>query len=297
MLTGGILYRRGVKQNTRAQKGLQEHLDGLVRTSNVARNLSADPIRFVHAATDMDREVVALIAASLAFGNVKMIGASITRCLAALSGQPRAFVMEASLAELNLALDGFVHRVYRGADVAVMLANVGAILRQHGTLGAWVAQLHHRSDGDITTTLAVFADALRGERASRGLQHLLPDARKGSACKRLLLLFRWMVRNDNVDFGLWKIPTRDLLIPVDTHVLRISRNLGLTTRNDASLKTSREITRALQTLDANDPVRYDFALCHLGISRDCPSKQVAQKCAACVVKPICTVWQIGRKKT
>ena len=102
-----------------------------------------------------------------------------------------------------------------------------------------------------------------------------------------------MVRpDDGIDLGLWpEVPTRALVIPVDTHIHRIGANLGFTRRTDASLRTALEITHALSRLDPNDPVKYDFALCHMGVSRACPSRRVEDKCAACIVKPICTRWR------
>jgi uncharacterized protein (TIGR02757 family) len=146
--------------------------------------------------------------------------------------------------------------------------------------------------GELREGLARFADALRGERASRSLRHLVPDPRAGSACKRQLLYLRWMVRPaDGVDLGLWPLSPAQLIVPVDTHVHRIAKNLDLTRRNDASWRTAEEITAALREMDPHDPVRYDFALCHLGVSRACPSRRDSDKCAACVLKPVCVRWR------
>ena len=126
----------------------------------------------------------------------------------------------------------------------------------------------------------------------RGLSHLVPDPAKGSASKRLFLYLRWMIRKDDgVDLGLWPIDPSLLVIPVDTHIHRIARNLGLTRRSDASLRTAVEITAALRRLDPKDPVRYDFALCHMGVSRECPSRRDEEKCARCVVQSVCTRWR------
>ncbi len=122
----------------------------------------------------------------------------------------------------------------------------------------------------------------------------MPDPRAGSACKRLLLYVRWMVRPaDGVDLGLWPLDPSLLVIPVDTHIHRIGRNLGLTERNDASWRTAEEITAALRHLDAADPVRYDFALCHMGVSRDCPSRRDPAKCEPCVLRPVCRAYGAG----
>jgi endonuclease III len=98
---------------------------------------------------------------------------------------------------------------------------------------------------------------------------------------------------DGIDLGLWPVPPSDLVIPVDTHILRISRNLGLTGRRTASWATAEEITAKLRELDPEDPVKYDFALCHLGVSRQCPSSPEHDKCARCVLQEVCGVWSAG----
>jgi uncharacterized protein (TIGR02757 family) len=104
-----------------------------------------------------------------------------------------------------------------------------------------------------------------------------------------------MIRNDDgVDLGLWassELDARELLIPVDTHILRIAQNLGLTARHDASWRTASDITQALRRFDPNDPVKYDFALCHLGISQACPSRRDPQRCEPCVLRPACLHWR------
>jgi uncharacterized protein (TIGR02757 family) len=182
-----------------------------------------------------------------------------------------------------------------------MLASAGALRRAHGTLGAYFSA-RFEAHGELREALADLADALRGgalgdaRPPSRGLAHLVPDPRKGSASKRLLLWLRWMVRpDDGVDLGLWDVPASALLIPVDTHVHRIARNLGLTRRKDASWRTAEEITAVLRRFDARDPVRYDFAICHLGVSRSCPSRRDEVKCASCVVRTACRHWGRSRE--
>ena len=110
-----------------------------------------------------------------------------------------------------------------------------------------------------------------------------------------MLYARWMIRSaDGVDLGLWPISPSALLIPVDTHIHRISRNLGLTKRRTASWATAEEITAELRKFDPEDPVKYDFALCHLGVSRDCPSRPLLIKCENCVLQDVCSVWKTSR---
>lgn len=277
---------------------LRRELNRLLEGHDAAAHRARDPVSFVHAfPSPADREVVGLIASSLAFGNVVAIKRSVARVLDVLGPAPAQAVDALSRAELEARLDGFVHRVWRGAHVAALLANAGALRRAHGSLGAVLAETLSRAP-DLREALACFADALRGPDPDRGLAHLVPDPRAGSACKRLLLYLRWMCRPaDGVDLGVWPIPASALIIPVDTHVLRIGQNLGLTARRDASWRTAEEITASLRALDAQDPVRYDFAICHLGVSRACPSRRDPEKCRACVVKRVCTHWRADARTT
>jgi len=206
---------------------------------------------------------VGLLASSLAFGNVVAARRSIDRVLTALGPEPAVTVEGAKPAELRRRLRGFVHRIYRDEHLASVLWRAGGLLREHETLGNAFTQFHEASGGDFREGLARFADALRGDTTSRSLRHLVSDPRAGSACKRLVLYARWMVRPaDGVDLGLWPIE---------------------------------EITAALRQFDPEDPVKYDFALCHLGVSRECPSRPDPAKCERCVLQSVCSVWKPERR--
>jgi uncharacterized protein (TIGR02757 family) len=118
----------------------------------------------------------------------------------------------------------------------------------------------------------------------------LPDARGPGASKRWNLYLRWMVRGpDAVDLGAWRglVPASVLVVPLDTHVHRVARCLGLTRRRDASWRTAEEITAALRRIDPDDPVRFDFALCHLGMSGACPARRDPARCAVCPLEGVC----------
>jgi uncharacterized protein (TIGR02757 family) len=288
---------------TRArERRLAERLDTLVATSDSAARRATDPVDFVHRFEDPhDQEVVGLVSATLAFGNVVAVRKSIARVLDVLGPHPAHALDDPK--RLRRRLRGFVHRVYRGEHVATMLEHAGHLRRAHGTLGraferdlaAADAAMPDDLAGAFREALARFADSLRGEGPhERGLEHLVPDPRRGSACKRLALYLRWMIRPaDGVDLGLWSVDPARLVIPVDTHIHRIATNLGLTERRDASWKTATEITERLRRFDADDPVRYDFALCHLGVSRDCPSKRDPVRCEGCALRTVCLRWRRG----
>ena len=272
--------------------GIRERLDSLLASCDAASRRSHDPVDFVHRyAGTPDREIAGLVASSLAFGNAAAARKSIGLVLDRLGPEPAALVCSTDARALRRRLDGFVHRIYRADHLAGLLSRAGGLLRAHGAVGEAFSLHYERTDGSFRESLACLADALRGDADDRSTRHLVSDPRAGSACKRLVLYARWMIRpEDGVDLGLWPIPPSALVIPVDTHVHRISRNLGLTRRRTASGATAEEITDALRQLDAADPVKYDFALCHLGVSRDCPSRPDPDKCARCVLKEVCEVW-------
>ncbi|MBW2187983.1 MAG: TIGR02757 family protein [Deltaproteobacteria bacterium] len=273
-------------------------MNALLATCDAESTRTRDPVDCVHRyARPRDQEIVGLIAASLAFGNAVAARRSIDRVLITLGPEPAAMVEGASYDQLRDRLRGFVHRIYRAEHLAAVLSRAGELFRVHGSLGNAFVQFHQASDGHFREALARFADALRGDTTSRSLRHLISDPRAGSACKRLVLYARWMVRPaDGVDLGLWPIAPSELVIPVDTHIHRISRNLGLTNRRTASWATAEEITAALREFDPEDPVKYDFALCHLGVSRECPSRPEPDKCQQCVLQDVCSVWAPGGVK-
>jgi uncharacterized protein (TIGR02757 family) len=291
-------FARQYSKNTSEVDGIRERLDVLLAACDAEVTRGRDPVDFVHRYGDpRDQEIVGLIASCLAFGNVVAARRSIDRVLTAVGPKPATMVMDLGHAELRDRLRGFVHRIYTGEHLASMLWRAGDLCRRHETLGNAFAHFHRVGGGDFRDALARFADALRGDSASRSLRHLVSDPRAGSACKRLLLYARWMVRPaDGVDLGLWAIAPSELLIPVDTHIHRISRNLGLTDRRTACWATAEDITAALRKFDPEDPVKYDFALCHLGVSRACPSRPDTAKCERCVLQDVCSVWTKGRGK-
>ncbi len=279
--------------------GIRERLDQLLASCDAESTRRRDPVDFVHAYDEpRDQEIVGLVAASLAFGNAVAARRSIERVLVTLGSAPAALLVESDQAELGRRLHGFIHRIYRAEHLASMLWRAGRLVREHESLGNAFVHFHRASRGDFREGLSRFAAALRGESTSRNLRHLVSDPRAGSACKRLLLYARWMIRPaDGVDLGLWPISPSELLIPVDTHVHRISRNLGLTSRRSASWATAEEITAVLRTFDPDDPVKYDFALCHLGVSRECPSRPEPSKCEQCVLQEVCSVWSSTRPES
>ncbi|MDP9000250.1 MAG: TIGR02757 family protein [Myxococcota bacterium] len=286
-------------RSTRRQGQIKHALEAVRARCDVAARREADPVGFVHRYTDtLDRELVALVAACVAFGNVKAIRAKMADLLERLGSSPALLADDPP--EVRARLEGWKHRVFRGEDIARLLVGARRVQRAHGSLGArFQAELFRTAS--LREALATWCDAIRtagrlrrgGPR--RGPGHLLPDPRGPSGSKRLLLFLRWMVRPaDGVDLGLWKVAPAALLVPVDVHIHKLARNLGFTRRRAVSWRTTEEITAALARFDPADPAKYDFCLCHLGMLQRCPSRRDASLCEGCGIKSVCIHWGRGR---
>lgn len=268
----------------RAPAGLKPHLDALVASRDVGAALARDPVRFPRRYRDpADVEVAAAFAALLAFGRVDLFGPVVQAILdcADARGGPAAWVRDPHPGDLA----GLGYRWFRSADLQALARTLGAVLAARGSLGAlFVPGPARRSLGGAIDTMR----ALAPPGTSRAFATFLPHPADGSACKRWLMLLRWMVRRDAVDLGLWThLSPAELVIPVDTHVHRVSRFLGLTRRAAADWRAAEEITAALRACDPADPVRYDFALAHLGIARGCLGHRAEVVCPACPLDPVC----------
>jgi uncharacterized protein (TIGR02757 family) len=279
---------------------LFDRLESLVRTYD-RRHLDSDPLRFLHRYRDpRDIEIVGLVASSLAYGAVAQIGASVTRVLDAMGSSPAAFVHAFTPARDARRFRGFVHRFNRSRDFVALLWMARGALRDAGSIGAYFERGLAPGAPTIREALVSFVERLLATDmtavygrprlpAGAGVRFFLPSPADGSAVKRLNLYLRWMVRGgDGLDFGLWKgVGPERLVMPVDAHVARISRYIGLTRRASADWRTAEEITACLRTLDPADPVKYDFALSRLGILDHCPRKRDLRKCAACPIQEVC----------
>jgi uncharacterized protein (TIGR02757 family) len=258
---------------------LHHQLEHLYHTFDVSM-LSPDPLEVVRRfERPEDLEVAGLVAASLAYGRVENIIKALERIFALMDHQPFAFVTEFKPNLDAGRFDRFVYRFSRGRDIVCLIMMLQQALKTHGSLGRLFSSGFTEEDDHTGPALTRFVDRLLGfgcpflypdgvipPRA--GVRYFLPSPRRGSACKRLNLFVRWMVRNggDGIDLGLWQdIPPARLIIPVDTHVARIARTMRLTSRRQADWKMAEEITASLRAFDPNDPVKYDFAICHWGM--------------------------------
>lgn len=250
----------------RRTQHLYPHLEALRDRYNRRMYVCPDPLQFLYDYDDpADREVVGILASSLAFGNVTQILKSVSGVLNRLES-PAADVCSRQREALRRALRGFRHRYVGGEELADTLYGAGQVIKRYGSLGACFKTRIEREDTTVLPAMARFVSELRG--ASGARSYLVPSPEDGSACKRLNLYLRWMVRRDEVDPGGWDVPASMLVVPLDTHLHRLARALGLTKRRSADLKAAVEVTDAFRAMAPDDPVRYDFALTRLGIRSD-----------------------------
>ena len=257
---------------------LREALEELYNWYNKREWVHPDPLEFLYDYDDLhDREVVGLIASSLAYGRVVQILKSVFRVLDRMPS-PSAFLMRATPDSLRSAFSGFRHRFATGEELSALLFGAKRVIGRYGSLHACFTS----SLRDDHPTILPAVSAFTSELISAGggcVGHLLPRPERGSACKRINLFLRWMVRRDEVDPGGWSVvPASKLIVPLDTHMHRICRALGLTDRKQADMRTAIQITEAFREIAPDDPVRYDFAITRLGIRSDTDLDEFLSRC-------------------
>lgn len=267
---------------------LRDRLDALVATFDVS-TIAPDPLQLVLRYTDpLDQEVAGLLAAAFAYGRANIIVANIGTVLARMKPSPYRYLATFDRAEAAKRFAGFAHRFHKTPDLLDLFERVATVIREHGSLGRLFAACYDAADGDIGPSLARFVDAVIGPRRTPALEYLLTSPINGSACKRMNLYLRWMVRRTSPDLGLWTfVDPAKLLVPLDTHVHRIATFLGLSERKSPDWKAARALTDALARFDPADPVRYDFALCRLGILDLCSRKRRKENCDVCLLREAC----------
>lgn len=256
--------------NTRLIPGVsRSYLDELYQKYNRREYIAPDPLEFVWRYKDhMDREVAGLLASSLAYGRVAQIKKSVSIVLEHMGNSPRAFVEDSSRDNLLELFEDFKHRFTTPVELVDFILGIKRVVHVHGSLKACFMQAFESKHKSTFHALCAFVQELRMHFPDE-YNSLLPHPDKKSACKRLHLYLRWMVRKDDVDPGVWDgvSPSR-LIVPLDTHMFAICSNLGMTCRSQSDIKTALEITECFKTIAPDDPVKYDFALTRLGIRPD-----------------------------
>jgi len=233
--------------------------------------LETDPVSFPHRfSRDQDVEVAAFFSAILAFGKVAQIRKSVEDLLCRMGGGPYTFLLKSSEYRDD-ALRGFRHRFVGEEEMSCLMEALSRLITRFGSLKEAFRSCH--VEGNIIESLSRFVKKIKEIRArEKGeLKFLLPDPGKGSACKRLFLYLRWMVREEGgVDFGIFDfVDPSELIIPLDTHVGRLSQAMGLSRRRSLSLEMAKDITASLKVFDPKDPIKYDFAITRVGILEGC----------------------------
>lgn len=281
-----------------AAAALRGPLETLYRTFDHT-GAAADPVHLVRRYPEReDREVVGFCAAGLAFGRVASVLHSIEALLAVMGPSPARFVRSFDARSEGRRLAPLGHRWIRGTDLAALLLVLQRMLRESGSIERFFLEGDDPARPDVGLALEAFSrralDAdLRPVYGPRrawprpGVSYFFPRPSGGSACKRLNLFLRWMVRKDAVDLGVWSsVPPSRLIVPLDTHVIRLGRCLGLTRYRSPGWKMAAEITASLRAIDPRDPVRYDFSLCHVGMMQACGFGR-AQRDSQCPLRGTC----------
>jgi uncharacterized protein (TIGR02757 family) len=288
---------------TLSRTSLKPTLDRLYADYNHADS-ATDPIQIVRRFTRPDdREVVAFCAASLAFGRVASVLQSIERLMTVFAhrgDRPADFVRRFDPRRDAPAFKGIVHRWIRERDLVALVWVLKQMLDRSATIEGFFLEGYDPAAADVATALDSFSEramaldltaaygrSLARAGRARGVAYFFPRPSKGSACKRLNLFLRWMVRRDALDLGVWsRVSPSKLVVPLDTHVIRVGRCLQLTRYTSPGWAMARDITASLQQIDPDDPIRYDFSICHLGMMNACGFSR-AQGDAQCPLRGVC----------
>jgi uncharacterized protein (TIGR02757 family) len=287
---------RSTPQSIVGLSDLKTRLDALYDQFNDEYSVS-DPIQIVRRFDrPEDQEIVGFCAAALAFGRVQSVLNSIEGLLEVMGPSPAAYVRAFEPARDRRTLDHLVHRWTRGIDLAALVWILRQMIDSHGSIESFFVAGTDSGAGTIESALDDFSrracaldrTAVYGRtKRTPGVAYFFARPTSGGACKRLNLFLRWMVRHDRVDLGVWRhVRPSQLIVPLDTHVIRVGRCLRLTRYMTPGWKMAADITASLRAIDPVDPVRYDFSLCHLGMMNACGFGRT-QRDAQCPLRGVC----------
>lgn len=245
---------------------LKEFLDHIYEKYNHRKFVSPDPLQTLYEfSRPEDIEIAGVIASSFAYGRVKQILSTLEKIFSRFGPSPADYLESTQETSIEKDFSDIIHRFTTPQETAGLLISIKRLKSEYGNLENLIIQSKCETVREMQVILvSKLLDTGGFEKSS-----LLPDPRRDSACKRLNLMFRWLVRKDSVDLGIWKsISPAVLTIPLDTHMFKVAHLLELTSRNDAGHKTALEITQAFAAAAPEDPVKYDFALTRFGIHPD-----------------------------
>ena len=262
-----------MSQNKEFTKRLLESL-----YTTYSKSYKNDPIKFPRRyKKEGDIEIAGVIASAFAYGKVELFMDVIEKILKKMGSSPAEYIKNFNLQKENNRFEKLYYRFNKGYDIVALFYCLSKTVNEWGSLkNLFVTKF--KESGSIKEALIQFIDEIRKQvdnetffqNKSLKLDYLLTSPKNNSACKRMNMFLRWMVRDRDIDFGIWKeVGKEHLIIPIDTHVARISRCLGLLNRKSNDWKAAEELTQSLKAFDPADPVKYDFALCHVGIDGIC----------------------------
>ena len=276
---------------------LKELLDKVLTQYPPIDRVAADPVQFQRRFFDEGKsqtevEAVALFSAMLSYGSA----AQFTKKIAAIMQSCNLEFLKLITSKPDKSFPWIGYRMSTAEEMSIFAYSIGNVIKKYGSIKNSFLSGYNKNN-DILEGLAFLRNSLYEEAEKfitpvpHGIKHLLPDPSAGGCCKRWHMFLRWMVRkNDGVDIGIWKeVSPSKLIIPLDTHISKISRNLGLTTRKNDDLKTAIEITTKLKECCPEDPIKYDFAICHLGIGGKCTYGKNPELCKKCILNNLCSV--------
>jgi uncharacterized protein (TIGR02757 family) len=239
------------------------------------KNSSKDPVWILHTLNDArDLEIMGLIVSSYSYGQVDQINKFSHTLLEKIGNKPYDFTLNFDEHRDKKYLIDLYHRFNKDSDLVKLFSALNKVLIKYGSLQELFLHGYDKMSKNIIPALHSFTSELRGavtlrkKSADKYFNYLIPDPLNNSTCKRLNLFLRWMVRKDEIDLGIWdKVSRSKLVMPVDVHIARISSSLKLVKRKSIDLKFAVELTERLKQFDNDDPVRYDFSLCHIGMEK------------------------------
>ncbi len=231
---------------------------------------SKDPVWILHNFNEIkDIEIAGLITSCYAYGQVDQINFFINRFLKNIGFKVHEFTSNYSEHKDKKYLKDLYYRFNTSDDLSLLILNIKNVLKKYGSLQNLFLKKYDKSHSNVLDEMSYFSSKLNLLNNEKSFySYLVPCVKNNSACKRLNLYLRWMIRKDEIDLGIWENADKaKLIMPVDTHIYRISRKLGLVKRKSHDMKFAIELTEELKKFDNTDPVKYDFALCHLGIDK------------------------------
>ncbi|HMA69510.1 MAG TPA: TIGR02757 family protein [Candidatus Mcinerneyibacterium sp.] len=247
---------------------LKEFLENIYKKYNKKKYVNPDPLIFLYDYPDLkNREIIGLLASSLAYGQVAQIIKTNRSIISKFQGKPYDYIINSKYEDLKNDFKNFVYRFTKSEELINFFIGIKRILKEYDTLGNFFYHEYVKNNQDILKTLECFIRGIGYYKLSLNTMLSLPS--KKSACKRLFLYLRWMIRDDDVDPGGWNnIDKSELIYPMDTHMFKIAKLLKFTKKKQVNLKTAVDVTKEFNKLSPEDPVKYDFSLTRFGIRNE-----------------------------